>query len=212
MNIRATMIAALVFSGALIGVAQEKPAAPTFETERAKLLQGDHSVDFALVRRLWTTQAAYNPYLHVSDDYGEKLHLIQKQIAAKDFEHAKETCIAGLGLYLLDIKWNLRCADAYSGLGDESGADLHNFLVTGLIRSIRNSGDGTTPAKAFDVITLMEESAALASLGLHQKKQELIIEHGDHYDKITGVDKDGREQVVYFRINAIWAWLERQGK
>ena len=74
-------------------------------------------------------------------------------------------------------------------------------MFRGLIDSIRSSGDGKSPAKAWVVISVAEEYAVLQALGFKPSGQSLLHQNGHSFDVMKAKSDDGTEQTFYFNVD-----------
>ena len=192
-------------------LAQEPPAKSTEFAglmDHARMLFED--LDFTALRFEWTNLDEYNPYLDISDLYKKTIPALETELEAKRFSDATNRCNSTAHVYQLDLKWNLRCEEAYEGVGDAETAAFHDFMVGGLVKSIMNSGNGKTPETAYEVITLAEQYAAFAVLEVSKGGQSLVVIDGVNFDRITVTNNaTGEESFLYFKLDAVFRWLDR---
>ncbi len=104
----------------------------------------------------------------------------------------------------VDIDAHLVADLADQKLGDAAAAQREHAIVAGLIGSI-HTGDGSSPAQAFTVITVGEEYAVMRAFAMNVTGQELMQSGGHTYDKLTAVDSDGKPRIFYFLIDRVLA-------
>lgn len=92
---------------------------------------------------------------------------------------------------------------ALRSLGREEEADVHKRWFTGLIQSVLDSGDGKTPETPYVTISISEENAVLARLGLKKQSQALV--GSPMLDLVTATNEDGKTVTVYF--NPWWHFI-----
>lgn len=81
---------------------------------------------------------------------------------------------------------------------------FHAAVRNALVKSIINSGDGSSPEKAMVVIGVVEEYEALKELGLQPVSQNLVQIGKHHYDVFAAVDVNGEKRDVYFLIDEFY--------
>ena len=86
-------------------------------------------------------------------------------------------------------------------LEDPAKAEFHRTVFRGLIDSIRNTGDGKSPEKAWVIISVHEEYVVLRAMGLKPSGQSLMMDKGHAYDVMKAKDEDGKEETFYFNTD-----------
>ena len=86
-------------------------------------------------------------------------------------------------------------------MGDSVKAEFLKAVFRGLIDSIRNSGDGKSPEKAWVIISVHEEYVMLRVMGLRPSGQSLVMDKGHAYDVMKAKDEDGKEETFYFNTD-----------
>ena len=104
----------------------------------------------------------------------------------------------------VDIDAHVVATVADGQLGDADAAQREHDIVAGLLRSIA-TGDGSTPANAFTVISVGEEYAAMRAFDFKVTKQALVSNGGHSYDLLAVVDSDGKAHDIYFLIDRVLA-------
>jgi hypothetical protein len=194
------LIAAMLLAPQVI--AQPAPA-PTPQQEYQALLErvkkSDASVDFGRMRQLQTQLDDYEPY--GVDVEESPLKLLQKGDSGKALAVAQQILAASY----LDLESHSAAAKVAEERGDKAAAAHHQYVMNGILDSILKSGDGKTPATAYVVITVSEEYALMARLGLRVAQQHLLNDDSGHsYDLLEAVNPETRTaQEVYFNIDAI---------
>jgi hypothetical protein len=102
----------------------------------------------------------------------------------------------------VDIDAHVASNLAYQQLGDAAAAKREHDIVLGILHSI-HTGDGSTPAQAFTVITVGEEYAVMRAFGFTVKSQALAPEGGHSYDLLDVVDSDGKPRRIYFLMDRV---------
>jgi len=189
--------------------AAQAPAKPTYEALLARLKKNDQTVDFKELRLAYTETQEYGPY---GRDAAARTKMFAA-LKADEFDKALEIAGATLAGNYMDIMGHFGCFVAHRELGHADLAAYHRFVFEGLLNSIKNSGDGKTMETAFVVISTDEEYALFNYLGLRPTDQALIKEKGHSYDKMTALDPNTNQTVVYyFNIDKPFNWLAKSLK
>ena len=83
---------------------------------------------------------------------------------------------------------------------DSTVKEFHRQIITALLNSIRDSGEGTSPQNAMYVINIGEEYDFLLLGGLRPTGQALIQDNGRMYDLMKAVDEEGNNYQFYFEV------------
>lgn len=165
--------------------------------------QGDRSVDFTLLR------ASY-PYTDQWDPFGNKTAaLLDQAVAAskgKDCPTALQKLEEILKLdFTVDAAHALR-SDCLAEMGNSSASKIESDIADGLIRSLKNSGDGNTEGTAYIVMTEREEMDVLANrhIVIKVRQTEIRGKDGHFYDEVQGTSGRSGESVatVYFDVSS----------
>jgi hypothetical protein len=125
-----------------------------------------------------------------------------KALADENYKEAAKQAGLLLDQSYINLDAHLVAGAAYDKLGDEKKSKLHRTAGQGIFNSIA-TGDGTSPEKAFTVITVGEEYAMLRALGLQPQQQSLFSDGGHSYDVLTAVNPHGKTFNVYFQIDRV---------
>jgi hypothetical protein len=189
--------------------AAQAPAKPTYEALLARLKKNDQTVDFKELRLAYTETKDYGPY---GGDAEARKNMFAA-LKANEYDKALERATAILGRNYVDIMGHFGSFVAHRELGHADLATYHRFVFEGLLNSIKNSDDGKTMETAFVVISTDEEYALFNYLGLRPTDQALIKEKGHSYDKMTALDPNTNQTVVYyFNIDKPFNWLAKSLK
>jgi Domain of unknown function (DUF4919) len=161
-----------------------------------KVESGDLSVNFAELRMKYAASPQYEPEEgsdEVKDMYGK--------LNARDFKGALATANRVLAKQYVNINAHIVASAAYDGLHDDAAAKLHHDIVVGLVRSILDSGAGTSIGTAYKVISVQEEYAVMRILGLRPSSQSYLHNGKKTYDKMEMVNmKDNSTVTRYFDV------------
>ncbi len=199
----------LAFLSVISVDAQQSAPKTSFDDLLAKVKKDDRSVDFQQLRFAYTETAVYQPYGGVSD----ARKAMFTAMTAKDYEQVLQQSEKMLAANFLDINGQFGSYIANQQLGKTEKAAYHKYIVTSLLKSITDSGDGKSLDTAFVVISTDEEYALFNVLGLRPTNQALVADKDHHYDKMTAVNPKTEETVVYyFNIDRPYNWLGKSLK
>ena len=190
-------------------MAQEPVQKTTYDTLLERVKKSDQTVDFKELRMVYTGTAKYNPY----GGDREKRKSMFEALNTEQFDKALADASAILDSNYLDLNAHFVALVSNRELGNANKAAYHRFVFTGLLDSIKNSGDGKTPETAFVVISTDEEYVLFNFMELRVQDQSLIKEKGHNFDRMTALDPKNNETVVYyFNIDKPFGWLGKSLK
>lgn len=202
----------LVLLFAVISASAQEPAKATEKTkydvlvEKAK--QKDASVNFTELRHAFYESANYNPYAPMLT-----YRALNAALAQKNYEEVLKIAESVFAKNFAEVNAHMAAQIAYQETGNTERAEFHKFMADGLLKSIKSSVDGKSPATAFEVIAISEEYGLIRSLGLRPIGQALVEEKGKPYDAITVVDpQTNQESKLYFNIDKPFNWQARKLK
>lgn len=158
-------------------------------------------VDFLALREAYGARTDYGERCEDSEVAHEASSALNREAFLEVVELTRnplERCPVWAQLHL----W--RGAALFS-LGRDAEGEVHKRWFLGLTDSILDSGDGKTAETAFRTVSIPEEYAVLARLGLKRESQALIDDGPGMVDVITATDEDGRARTVYF--NPSWHFI-----
>ncbi len=118
-----------------------------------------------------------------------------------DFKKMAETADAVLNSNYADLDGQFFAKIAAKELGQPEKAELHDWVEMGLLKSLRSTGDGQSPATAMKVISVDEEYFILHVMGQEVKRQALSECAGAQCDIMTTFDPESKqEHKWYFNI------------
>ena len=187
-------------------VEKETPKATTQKTKYDELVekakQKDASVNFTELRNAFYESKNYNPYAPMM-----AYRPMNAALAQKNYDQALQIAESVLAKNFVEINAHMTAQIAYQETGKTEKAEFHKFMVEGLLNSIKGSGDGKSPEKAFEVISVNEEYGLIRSLGLKPTSQALAENKGHSYDVITVIDpQTNKESQLYFNIDKPFKW------
>jgi Domain of unknown function (DUF4919) len=177
-------------------ILQEKPAGASYGSLVQKLKSGDQNIDFKQLRLAYADSPT-----HVDTDRQTKS--MMNNYRKKDFKGALKNAEAVLLTNYTDMDAHAIASLASKELGNPENAEYHRNIYVGLIKSIKDSGDGKTPATAFQVIEVHEEYVMLRAMGAGlPKSQSLLNVEGHSFDAMKVDDpKTHEETTIYFNVD-----------
>lgn len=195
---------ALLCAGASLATGSEQDdAAYRAMVERVK--SGDFSVDFHALRLACLKSDLCEPRATKADlgafIEAERMHQFDKVVEIGNR-------LIDRGFVNLEVHATL--AGVYRQMHEEEKAKFHLSVVTGLLGSILQRGDGKTTATAYQVISDREVYFTLSGLNLPYSGPSVstlpVTEDGRHYDKWDVVDpKTGKRVTLYFNVDLLTA-------
>ena len=200
---------------ALAAPAQQKPATPAAQppaqaqTPRAKydglvqrLRSGDQTVDLNELR-MAAGEAG------VESDPGARDRLFDAA-NHEDYKKMEEAATQVLASNYADLDGHFFAKQAARELGRPEQVDFHDWVLRGLIASLRSSGDGETPETAVHVISVDEEYFILHMLNQEPKQQALGTCAGHPCDVMTTSDNETHEErKLYFDVSIPMARMQK---
>ena len=184
--------------------AQPPSEAAMFEALLERVKASDPAVDFAQLRRLYAGSASYTP-LRDADE--PRLRDVMARGADR---MTLDVARAILQRNYLNVDAHLAAAVACDALGDMTCRVHHEYVARGILDSIMRSGDGKTLETAWVVISVPEEYAVAAVLGVRVIGQEVVRRGERYYDRLTVRDLDtNAERELFFDIDLIYAATQR---
>ncbi|HWG21935.1 MAG TPA: DUF4919 domain-containing protein [Terracidiphilus sp.] len=180
----------------LVVSAADKPS--EYAALLATLNGGNTSIDFTRLRVSYMDSPEYKQAKDTTD--AEKAMF--EALDARDFPKALKSAETVLASEYVNIDAHFVAFSACKQMGAMDQAQFHLTIFRGLIDSIRSSGDGSSPEKAWVVITVHEEYVLLRVLGFRPSGQSVMNQNGHSYDvmKVKNA-KDGSDQTFYFNVD-----------
>jgi len=176
----------------------------SYEALLERVKKGDPGVDFFQLRMAYAASPGYDPYdfRHMGDRQA-----MREAFGSQDYVNAMLLAKRIVADNYLDIESHRLMGILLKAAKMPREAELEESLVTNLLDSIKNTGDGTSPKTAFIVISLAEERAmlSLSVLGFKSAgRQSLVLEGGHRYDRIEAVDpRTSKTAVFYFDVTRL---------
>ncbi len=189
--------------------AQPAVSKPSYEDLLAQVKKQDPAVDFKELRLTYTETKQYTPYGNNRDARNTMFAAIQ----AKDYDKALAQSELILSGNYVDLFGHFGAFAAHRELGHPEKSTHHKYVLDGLFKSIRESGDGKSTDTAIVVISTDEEYAFFSLMGLKLSSQALMHDKGHAYDQMTVLDPETNKQsVLFFNIDKPFNWLGKSLK
>lgn len=220
---RLPMIARFFLATALLAVgcarpqvlemAEETDAAATSSSSESAPMQELIAASVPPPRPAWSDEV---DFLALREAYGAREDFEERcddakiiksasaALAEESFLEVAELTRAPLEACPVWVQLHFWRAAALFSLDREAEGEVHKRWFLGLTDSILASGDGKTPETPFITISISEEYATLARLGLTARSQALIS-GPSMLDLITAEDESGKTRSVYF--NPSWHFI-----
>ena len=167
-----------------------------FEREKQKLIQRDETIDFRILRMSYAQTSSYDPW-------NTQLHEASLAMFNAFEDGQFELCLtfsrAILDGNYVSLAGHFGAMNCLNALDRTKEAAFHNYVVTGLMVSIAESGDGLSPESAFVTISPTEMRSFMQIRGLVSYRQELVVGTSKHVEKIYAVDTaTNQHHEIYF--------------
>lgn len=181
----------------------------SYDALLAQLKSGNTAIDFQALRYARAELAGYNPYEALADP--TKGDLI-RAMAANDLARVSTVANQIVERDYTDIDAHAALAAAFERSGQREQAAFELAVANGLLRSIRESGDGMTPETAYVVIGVAEEYSFLGAIGVQVARQSLVQAARGPVDALEVVNPtNGERQTVYFDVSRLFDAMARLG-
>lgn len=174
-----------------------------------QLKNNDMTINFQALRLSYARTPDYKPYAPDNNAKDAAFDAIKN----KNLTGALKFAEAALETNYVDLDVHLLCKIAYRETGNSEKEAFHTSILKGLVNSLYNSGDGSTPEKAMTVISVAEEYFVLNANGLKPVKTKTLTVNGHDYDGIDAENKKtGERKTVYFNTDIPRQWLTKNLK
>jgi len=162
---------------------------------------GDPGTDYTAMRQAYAMVADYDPF-------GDKTNILmrdgQAAYVAKNCKTALEKFKAAIALNFTLSDAHALSADCLEQAGDKAGEAREEAIAQGLFNSLISSGDGNSPATAFRIVTMHEETVILAVAGVNGTKKTVITTDQGPVEKIDITDQQtGKKGAVFFNTGVV---------
>lgn len=163
--------------------------------------EGDPGTDYTAMRQAYAMIGDYDPF-------GDKTNALmrdgQAAYVAKDCKTAMQKFRAAIALNFTLSDAHALSADCLEQAGDKTGEQREEAIAQGLFNSLISSGDGESPATAFRIVTMHEETVILAVAGVNGNKRTTIATDQGPVEKIDITDQQtGKKGAVYFNTGVV---------
>lgn len=197
----------LLALGILLGAAGPGAAQPlppiaggdlAYDTALLAAKANPAQADLRELRLAFTRTRGYAPNRARYPDQGPDM---REALRAQDWPRVLRLAQAALEANYVRMQAHHVAALAHRNLGHRDRASYHRAFFSGLYRSIVEGSDGTTPATAYQVISIEEQYDVLAVRRLTRERQETTQHEGRAIDVITAKDADGATVTLYFDVS-----------
>lgn len=196
----ATVVAVLLLVAPAVRAA-DRPAEIRYQTLLAAAKLGGPDIDWQALRLAYADSDEF-------DLFGARTDAARKAmfqaLNTGDYKAAIASAQTIIDQDFVDIDAHVVSDLAYQQLGETAAAKRHHDIALGILRSIR-TGDGSSPAQAFTVITVAEEYGVMRAFAMKVTGQDLVRDSGHSYDKLNALDPDGKPTSVFFLIDRVLA-------
>lgn len=156
------------------------------------------SYDFFTLRMAYTHTKDYSPY---GSGVSDSLKKVTQFIDSLKYDSAISMIYKIHEIEYVNIPSHLYLGYIYDQLGDTLKSQFHYTIYDGLLNSIYQSGDGTTPQTAYIIISTKEEYQFLNWFNLQFHSQSLIDKDEYSFDLMSVSDPNKNEEFeIYFNI------------
>jgi len=187
----------------MIGLGTDQANA-TYRELVARVRGGDFAVDFRTLRMACARSNICEPRAKPDD-----LAAMNVAVAEPRLNDAADICEKLVNQGFINIEAHMVCGQTYSQLNKAEQSKFHMDVMTALLRSILDAGDGKTEATAYEVISVREEYIVLAAMGLPNfgnagASRRTVAEGGHQYERWEVRNpKTQADVVVFFNIDAV---------
>jgi len=185
---------------------QDKAAAGVdYDQLVQKSKSGDPNVDYGQMRMAYASSPSYE-----SDVDMDAVKKIQGKLQNKNYKGALAAANALMKTQYISIDAHACAFLAYQGMNDQANAEQQRRIAESLIRSILDSGTGSSVESAYKVIWVREEYNVVSALGLVPQSQSLITKNGRDYDLLKVLDRKNNATVsLYFDATIPMSYMDR---
>lgn len=198
---RSLAAAALGLAGLIAGPALRADGAEAeaeFDRLYKEAMDNPAKADFGRLRAAFAATGRYDPLTAGAIDRKPAERAVEKG----DAEAARAAVEALIARHPVDIDARAFASTVCEKLGDKEQARKHEKVMAGLIGAILGTGDGTTPQKAWPVLSVREEYLILDSIGLKKGVASTQRIDGHDFDVHKFLNKQtGQVVTIYFNID-----------
>ena len=185
--------------------------AQTYRDYVGRLTQGETEIDYSAFRLAYAASDGYAPY--DTDTSDRRRRMLSALFDADDPARALAVADSVLALNYTDIDGHFISMIASRDQDDPARSAFHERIGSGLVASIRTSGEGTTPTSPWHVISVDEEYALLRYFGLQIEQQAMTDCNGSRCDHLVIQEPGANDPTdLYFDVSIPWDYLQRQSR
>lgn len=205
-----TIKSGLLASAILLMTAPANAAPGDYQQMIAEAKSGNASIDFRALRDAYANSPNYDPYgLKIASPRDAMMEAYERNDCHTALVRAQEI----LAVDFVQIDAHFVSALCYGAAGDIAAESRERKIADGLVQSILSSGDGKSPATAYEVVELDEEYILLGVLELDARMQALVRDGGHSYDLIDAVaSRTGQKRTIFFHVDYVLGALDRELK
>ncbi|MEA3447087.1 MAG: DUF4919 domain-containing protein [Bacteroidota bacterium] len=181
----------------------ESEASKVYSQQLDSAMNHPKKADYEALRLGFTRTSDYQPY---SDN--EHLSKIKSLLDDEEYTVASEVVKTVYHKLFHVPIFHFYAYVAWKETGNSKMAKMHSLYYNQLIKSILQSGDGTSAASAYIIINVSEEYRVIEYLNMEMQSQKLITKNGHYYDLLDAIDSTGNKSSVYFNIDIPFSELQ----
>ncbi|MDA3819672.1 MAG: DUF4919 domain-containing protein [Candidatus Delongbacteria bacterium] len=181
----------------------ESEASKVYSQQLDSAMNHPKKADYEALRMAFTRTSDYQPY---SDN--EHLSKIKSLLDDEEYTVASEVVKTVYHKLFHVPIFHFYAYVAWKETGNSKMAQIHSLYYNQLIKSILQSGDGTSAASAYIIINVSEEYRVIEYLDMKMQSQKLITKNGHYFDLMDVKDSTGNKSSVYFNIDIPFSELQ----
>jgi hypothetical protein len=169
-----------------------------YDLFRTRVVSGDLEVDWQAFR-----MAALTGGVNGGFDWQKQRNEVFQELDAQKNDEALAGARRIIDHNMTNPEGHLLAMAALQRLGKDEYSKNERAIVTAILKSITDTGDGKSPATAWVTVDPSEEYFVISTIfGAEPKAQALVQQNGHAYDRMTITDQDNKEQVLWFNTDA----------
>ena len=193
---------AALFVGPMCGAAaamdDQATAKAKYDLFRTRVISGDLEVDWQAFR-----MAALASGVNGGFDWQKQRNEVFQKLDDQKNDEALAGARRIIDHNMTNPEGHLLAMAALQRLGKDEYSKNERAIVTAILKSITNTGDGKSPATAWVTVDPSEEYFVISTIfGAEPKAQALVQQNGHAYDRMTITDQENKEQVLWFNTDA----------
>ncbi len=198
-----------LFVFCLFSIGHTQAETSNYDLEYQQLLEQSYSMpegfDFEHFRDVYTKKSDYRPY-RMHPVFNMRPMLIKLDEGEEAAKEARKEIEEYTRKHAALPETHSRAMSAFKDT-DKNKAKYHEWMLKGLMKALKWSGDAKSPETAIKVIHISEEYL-IARWYMERKTigQSLKNIDGQVYDVLTGKNKEtGEEQSMWFNVTTVFA-------